>query len=69
MITKHGSILTRIMFTVWEVQLTDRVLRTTDAEQWSSRHLAGWLEEGVIPDQSLVHHLPLMSHIKHQPSQ
>lgn len=59
----------RFGFTVWEVELTDRVLSTLDAEQWSCRHLKSWLEEHVIPDQSPVHDLPLASHIKPQSSQ
>lgn len=69
MVTRHSSVLTRFRFTVWEVQLTDIALRTLDAEQRPSRHLGSRLEEHFIPDQSLVHDLPLVSHVKHQPSQ
>ena len=68
-ISGRSSVLTRFRFTVWEVELTDGVLSTLNAEQWSCRNLKSRLEEHEIPDQSPVSDLPFMSHIKNQSSQ
>lgn len=65
----HSGSLTRVRFTVWEVQLTDGALRTLDAEQRASRNLVDRSEERFIPDHCLVRDLPLVSRLKHQPSQ
>lgn len=54
---------------MWEVELTDHVLSTLDAEQRPCRCLASGVEEELIPLDSPVLHLALPNYNKHQSSQ
>ena len=65
----RGVELTRENLTVWEVQLTDRALRTADVEQGSCRDLVCGEQQTFVPLDSSVEHLPLSLHLKGQTCQ
>lgn len=54
---------------MWQLQLTDAVLRTFNVEQRSTRLLIGQIQERLVTDLSPVGHFPFLGHSEQQTSQ